>query len=163
MYASLLTLPIGSKRDAVGARQQARQVAAMLGFDPADQTLIAAGVFEMARTALLQSEPVALQFLIVDSSLQVHSCAGGELRRDILNLDSVGGLHIDKPLPPDSEGLAGEDLTWAVAELSRLAPAGLYDEFVHQNQELLQTLRRLRECQEELERLKSSHQQTAAA
>jgi hypothetical protein len=165
MCAALLTLPIASKRDAVGARQRARQVAAMLGFDPADQTLMAAAVFEMARAALLQTESVALQFLIVESSLHIRPRAGSELRRDILSLDAepANGLHIEKPLPADSEGLSGEDLTWAVAELSRLAPPGLYDEFVHQNQELLQTLRRLRECQTELEQLKLNQQQTAAA
>jgi signal transduction histidine kinase/ActR/RegA family two-component response regulator len=50
--APLLTLPVARDEDVVAVRQQARRLAALLGFEPRDQTRIAAAVSEVARNAV---------------------------------------------------------------------------------------------------------------
>ena len=49
--STLLTLELRLEHDVVLARQRARQIAALLGFDTQDQTRIATAVSEMARNA----------------------------------------------------------------------------------------------------------------
>src|SRR5205823_7161670 len=49
--APLVTLAIRDEQDVVLARQRARQVAALLGFDEQDQARIATAVSELARYA----------------------------------------------------------------------------------------------------------------
>ncbi len=51
MAGTILTLAIGSEHDTVAARQRARQLARLLGFDPQDQTRISTAVSEIARNA----------------------------------------------------------------------------------------------------------------
>ena len=48
----LLTLPVRRGEDVVLARQRAREVAELAGFDPQDRTRVATAVSEIARTAL---------------------------------------------------------------------------------------------------------------
>src|SRR5690349_11821716 len=52
MTRSLLRLDLVHDRDIVTARQRARQVSAMLGFDSQDQVRIATAVSELARNAI---------------------------------------------------------------------------------------------------------------
>src|SRR6202035_4263856 len=51
MAGTILTLAIASERDTVAARQRARQIARLLGFDQQDQTRISTAVSEIARNA----------------------------------------------------------------------------------------------------------------
>ena len=51
MSLRLLTLDVRLEPDVMLARQRARQVAALLGFAPLDQTRIATAVSEIARNA----------------------------------------------------------------------------------------------------------------
>src|SRR3984885_11455290 len=51
MAGTILTLAIASERDTVAARQRARQIARLLGFEPQDQTRISTAVSEIARNA----------------------------------------------------------------------------------------------------------------
>jgi signal transduction histidine kinase/DNA-binding response OmpR family regulator len=51
MPGTILTLAIAQERDTVAARQRARQIARLLGFDAQDQTRIATAVSEIARNA----------------------------------------------------------------------------------------------------------------
>jgi len=51
MSAPILSLKIRYERDTVTARQRARQIARLLGFDPQDQTRISTAVSEIARNA----------------------------------------------------------------------------------------------------------------
>ena len=48
MSLRLLSIGIGNERDVVTARQRARQLAELLGFDGQDQTRIATAVSEIA-------------------------------------------------------------------------------------------------------------------
>lgn len=51
MSFSILSVNIRSEHDTVAARQRARQIARLLGFDAQDQTRIATAVSEIARNA----------------------------------------------------------------------------------------------------------------
>jgi anti-sigma regulatory factor (Ser/Thr protein kinase) len=51
MSAPLLTLSISDEQDIVAARQRARQIAGLLGFDHTDQARLATAVSEIARNA----------------------------------------------------------------------------------------------------------------
>ncbi|MGA2113793.1 MAG: ATP-binding protein [Bryobacteraceae bacterium] len=51
MSGTILTLAIACERDTVAARQRARQIAKLLGFEPQDQTRISTAVSEIARNA----------------------------------------------------------------------------------------------------------------
>jgi signal transduction histidine kinase/CheY-like chemotaxis protein len=51
MAGTILTLAVACERDTVAARQRARQLARLLGFDPQDQTRISTAVSEIARNA----------------------------------------------------------------------------------------------------------------
>ena len=50
--AALLTVALGEEADIMAARQRARQIAALLGFEAQDQTRIATAVSEIARNAV---------------------------------------------------------------------------------------------------------------
>src|SRR5579871_261395 len=51
MSLPVLAVEIRLENDTVNARQRARQIARLLGFDPQDQTRIATSVSEIARNA----------------------------------------------------------------------------------------------------------------
>ena len=62
MSYPLLTLAIHHEQDVVEARQRARQVAQLLGFDSPDQTRIATAVSEIARNAFLYAQGGKIEF-----------------------------------------------------------------------------------------------------
>ena len=64
MTSSLLTVSVTYEHDVVTARQQARQLAGLLGFDPQDQTRIATAVSEIARNAFRYAEGGKVEFLV---------------------------------------------------------------------------------------------------
>ena len=51
MTRTLLTVAVKSEQDVVAARQRARQIAELVGFDPQDCTRIATAVSEITRNA----------------------------------------------------------------------------------------------------------------
>ena len=59
---SILSLEIRYENDVVSARQRARQIAGLLGFDLQDQTRIATAVSEMARNAFQYGKDGTVQF-----------------------------------------------------------------------------------------------------
>ena len=52
MIQPLLVVHVTSEQDVVGARQRARQIARLLGFEAQDQTRIATAVSEIARNTV---------------------------------------------------------------------------------------------------------------
>jgi signal transduction histidine kinase len=65
MNRSLLRLELGQDRDIVTARQRARQVSALLGFDPQDQVRIATAVSELARNAIRHGGGGTIEFTLM--------------------------------------------------------------------------------------------------
>jgi signal transduction histidine kinase/CheY-like chemotaxis protein len=68
MSKPILTLEIRVEHDVVLARQRARQLAGLLGFEPQDQTRIATSVSEIARNAYQYAGGGRVEFLFLDGS-----------------------------------------------------------------------------------------------
>ncbi|WP_129642308.1 ATP-binding protein [Peristeroidobacter agariperforans] len=64
MNRSLLRLDLAQDRDIVAARQRARQVSALLGFDSQDQVRIATAVSELARNAIRHAGGGTIEFML---------------------------------------------------------------------------------------------------
>ena len=64
MNLPLLNLEIRLEVDIVLARQRARQIAALLGFAPLDQTRIATATSEIARNAVQYAGGARLEFIV---------------------------------------------------------------------------------------------------
>jgi hypothetical protein len=139
----LLTLPLRSKRDAVAARQRARQVAKVLHFDPVDQACIAAGAFAIAVQALRRNKRGQLCVQLERETLVVFAQSARE---------PWPTLRLSKPLPSAKRGLGAEDVAFVVEQLEALAPLDLFEEFQAQNQEMLTLLHALQRAREDLTR-----------
>jgi hypothetical protein len=165
MLTPIITLALRSKRDIMLARQRARQVAGLLGFDSLEQARIAAQVFELAVNARQFAGSVALQFQLADTALQVFPVplrtkktrgtapsSPSELNpagvrrlidclRKATELDTRLPLRLEAPLPAKPPTVGIEELPWLLKELEKLTPANLFEEVQRQNQELLRALR----------------------
>jgi signal transduction histidine kinase/CheY-like chemotaxis protein len=64
MSLSILTVSIRYERDTVAARQRARQIARMLGFDHLDQTRVSTAVSEIARNAFNYAGGGRVEYLL---------------------------------------------------------------------------------------------------
>src|SRR5512143_816512 len=64
MSLPILTLTLQYEQDVVAARQRARQIATLLGFDAQDQTRIATAVSEIARNAYSYAQGGTAEFQI---------------------------------------------------------------------------------------------------
>jgi hypothetical protein len=156
MHTTLLLLEIRRRRDALGARRHARQVAGLLGFDQREQTCVAALVFEMACRQLKETGALRLRFEIDQGRLLVFPAgAPGE--------GASAPLRVEKPLPAREPPVAPEDITCALRALNELAPGGVFEEVQRQNQEVLQLLVELQACQARLAELARKAAEPAAA
>lgn len=64
MSAPLLTVRVRHEHDIVGARQRARQIAAALGFDTAEQVRVATAVSELARNAFMYAGGGTVEYCV---------------------------------------------------------------------------------------------------
>ena len=138
MSTTFLIYNVHGKRDVVLARDWARQVAALLGFDPLEQACIAALVFEIASQACEAARHTALHFQAEGDLFQVFARVpvSEEASRRL-------GLRLEKPLPKRELAVALEDIAWLVCQLAEQSPASLFGEIKKQNQELLRVLSEL--------------------
>ena len=67
MNRSLLRLDLAQDRDIVAARQRARQVSGLLGFDSQDQVRIATAVSELARNAIRHAGGGTIEFMLTEA------------------------------------------------------------------------------------------------
>lgn len=67
MNRPLLRLELAQDRDIVAARQRARQVSALLGFDSQDQVRIATAVSELARNAVRHAGGGSIEFILAQA------------------------------------------------------------------------------------------------
>jgi hypothetical protein len=158
-----LTLILRGKKDALYARQKARRVANLLGYDPQEQACIAAGAFVVACQALALFGKARVCFQIENQHFEVFA---QELKSESAKAalaNRITGLfravepktlyRLSKPLPPEqSPHLDEMDLGWLVNKVEETAASGLFDEIVKQNQEMLTLLHELRLCQAALNR-----------
>jgi hypothetical protein len=142
MDAPFLVYKLHSKRDVVLARDWARQVAALFGFDPLEQACVAAGVFEIARQGLEQTSQAALHFQLSGNLFQVFAVH----RRDPDQEAAPSGLRLEKTLPLKELPVAAEDVAWIVCQRAEQTPTSMFREIHKQNQELLYALAQLQEA-----------------
>lgn len=143
----LFQLPIRRRRDVLTARQRGRQVAALLGFSAAEQTRIAAAVFELAWQTLQQTGRAVLHFELGDDALHVvpYEDAARFAREPAGPL-----LRLEQRLPLEAACVARDDIPFVAEQLLKLTPVNSFDEIQRLNQELLRTMLELQECKERL-------------
>lgn len=88
VQTSLLTTIIQTEDDIVVARQRAKQIAALLGFDPQNQTRIATAVSEIARNAFHYAGGGVAKYLI-DSSKRLFIVRVSDEGAGIVDLEDV--------------------------------------------------------------------------
>ncbi len=181
----LLELPIASEQDIVTARQSARKIAEMAGFDHQAQIRVATALSEIARNAYQYARDGRIDFDIEQGSqckLRITVSDRGEgirapdqildgtyrspsgmglgivgARRlsDEFELQSEPGrgttVRMWKYLPLGSSLCSAEGVRKG-RELLPRQPADPNDEFLRQSRELLDTLDRLRQREEDLRR-----------
>ena len=92
MPKALLTVALQFEQDVVVARQRARQIAGLVGFDSQDQTRVATAVSEMARNAFRYAKGGRVEFSIEgESPPQVLIAIVRDKGPGIPNLDEVLG------------------------------------------------------------------------
>ena len=89
MNRSLLRLELAQDRDIVTARQRARQVSALLGFDPQDQVRIATAVSELARNAIRHGGGGAIEFALMTEQYPSLRIVISDRGPGIANLDDA--------------------------------------------------------------------------
>ena len=90
MNRAVLTVAVQYEQDLVSARQRARQIAGMLGFDGQDQTRIATAVSEIARNALRYADGGRVEFQLEgESAPQVLMVVVSDKGPGIEDLDHV--------------------------------------------------------------------------
>jgi hypothetical protein len=149
MSISLVALPLRRKRDVFVARQRARQLARLLGYEPPEQVSIAAAVFELAARACAEKRRPTIRFQVSRSQLHVFC-------------EPEASLRLLRSLPEEARRMPLEDLAWAAQELNRQTPLDLFEEVQRQNQELLRVIQELHECRGELEQRKDRQRGAAA-
>jgi signal transduction histidine kinase/DNA-binding response OmpR family regulator len=92
----ILSMKLQQEQDIVPARQRARQVAALLGFDTQDQTRLATAVSEVVRESIQQLSSGRLEFRLEGSSAPQLLCVclsaqGGRARAFAQSLQEDGG------------------------------------------------------------------------
>jgi signal transduction histidine kinase/CheY-like chemotaxis protein len=106
MIRQLLTLELRLEQDVVQARQRARQIAGLMGFEAQDQTRVATSVSEVARNAFQYAGGGKVEFLADDTppaSLQIRVTDRGP---GIKNLPTILGGSYKSPTGM-GVGLAG--------------------------------------------------------
>ncbi len=185
MNYPILTVEIRFDQDIVLARQRARQIANLLGFDIQEQTRIATAVSEVARNAFQYAGKAKVEFIIEGQFPQVFVSRISDSGEGIANLETnshngmglVGarrlmdevivesssgrgtGVQLIKQFPKNGSFLTKAQLNQIVAQLTRL-PKDPFAEIQQQNQELLQTLAELQKRQEELAQLNQELEDT---
>lgn len=153
MNLTLITLPLRNKRDTIIARQRARQIAGLLGFDTQQQAGIAAGVFAIAWQVLSMRSPIELSFHLDDGLLRVLARSRRRASDPDRTAAPTSVSCLEKSVP-DRAKLSFEDLVWAIDRLDEITPALMYEEVYRLNQELLATLHALQMSQGQLAVLK---------
>jgi len=89
MKVPLLTVSLHNERDVVQARQRAREIAALLGFDNQDQIRLATATSEMARNAFRYARNGKVSFSAVTDTPQLLDITVSDSGPGIAHLDQV--------------------------------------------------------------------------
>ena len=93
----LLTIRLRHERHVVQARQRAREIAALLGFDHQEQIRMATATSELARNAFRYAEGGAVEFMVTDTASQLFLIEVTDTGQGIPNLDDIlDGRYVSK-------------------------------------------------------------------
>lgn len=161
MSTLLYSLPLGTPRDRVVARQRTRQIAGLLGYENLDRALLAATVYEMAR----KTSTGALHFHLADHVFQVLAVAQPaahpkKKRGQVDGSTEEAGprMRLEKPLPKKELTLAVDDIPFAIEQLEQLTPFKVQEEIDQHNQDLLSLFAEWQKCRRELADLQKEGQ-----
>lgn len=116
MNRPLLRLELAQDRDIVAARQRARQVSALLGFDSQDQVRIATAVSELARNAMRHGGEGTIEFALTQGPAR-GSITGALTELQIVISDHGPGIaNLEDTMNESSNG----DLTLGLVAARRL-------------------------------------------
>ena len=94
---SPLTIRLRHERHVVQARQRAREIAALLGFEHQEQIRLATGASELARNAFRYAAGGFVEFLVRDTLPQMFVIRVGDTGPGIPNLDEIlAGRYLSK-------------------------------------------------------------------
>ncbi|HEY1064563.1 MAG TPA: ATP-binding protein, partial [Pirellulales bacterium] len=179
MERLISSVKLAYEQDLVLARQQARHVARLLGFDQQDQVRIATAASEAAREGLNSGSSSQFEFAVAEAeppTLRLRLIVIDSRRRDLPTSPGIVAarrvmddfeveadaadvkLVLAKELPPGVDWMSRLDRN--VEELAKAGPRDVYQEFQSQNQELLQTLTDLRKNQNELAQVNRELEET---
>ena len=153
MKLDVLSVNIGRQHDVVNARQRARQVAELLGFDVQAQTRIATAVSEIARNAVRyagggrvefavegRSAPQLLVIVVRDHGpgiIELPAILGGEYRSNTgLGLGLMGAKRLMDALEVETSASSGTVVTmrkvipWRGEPLTSVSVAAIAEELV---------------------------------
>ncbi len=185
----ILRVELRDDRDVVLARQRARQVAALLGFEPQDQARIATAVSEVSRNAVLYGGSGRVEFHaeitdahefvvrvadhgpgIADLQAVLAGQAGSGnglvvARRivDRFEIETSGAgttVVLAKSLPRKALPLNASRIRQIHQELASEPPQSVHEEFSAQNQELLHVWDELRKEQAKLAQVSAELEET---
>jgi signal transduction histidine kinase len=179
-----------TEEDVVTARRQARELAALLGFDGNDQTRIATAVSEIARNAFTYGRGGKAEFSVADAELKVRVSDSGPGIADVdailrgsyrsetgMGLGIVGARRLMDGFEIESGKGKGTTVTLTrrlpagsrstpqklakiSSQLAKAAPSSAMEELQRENREMLRVLDELRGRQEELQRLNAELEDT---
>jgi anti-sigma regulatory factor (Ser/Thr protein kinase) len=89
MLKRILFIEITDERDVVAARQRARQISGLLGFDVQDQTRVATAVSEIARNVLIYAQGGTVEFAMDLASPQSLVIRFGDRGPGIRDLSAI--------------------------------------------------------------------------
>ncbi|WP_129776759.1 ATP-binding protein [Peristeroidobacter soli] len=104
MNRSLLRLDLAQDRDIVAARQRARQVSALLGFDSQDQVRIATAVSELARNAMRHAGGGTIEFMVTEAPPHGASMPATPLLQVIISDHGPGIANLDDAITDSGSG-----------------------------------------------------------
>lgn len=145
MDQPLLLQSVRTKKDVIVARQRARRIAGMLGFDCRAQAEIAAATFYLALDALKKTHGATLRFQVDEKELSVVvEAARGSAEA---SPPTPGLFRLQRPLAAQSAKLSSEDRRFIATTLASRTRPDLFAEVEKQNQELMQALLELCEAE----------------
>jgi signal transduction histidine kinase/DNA-binding response OmpR family regulator len=186
----VLTTEINKETDVVRARQQARRIASLLGFEPPDQVRIATAVSEMARHALEnagggevvfsidgETRPQWLAVKVAEAGRPPSQGAGRTVQtpeerelalvaaRRLMDTVAVDAASAEMKVVlrkrfPRHAPLARPEVLLRIAEAARGEATDPLDELARQNRELMQTLAESKRQADALDQLNQELQET---
>src|SRR5438105_10349081 len=111
MSTTLLSLQLHRSRDVLQARQRARQIAGLLGFEGLEQTAISALVLSVSLEALLQHGSARLQVAVDNGQLEIRCQPEDSSKLSFRKMpggNRVGNRAFVGPLPQFYPGMQAE-------------------------------------------------------